>query len=286
MAELQLNSAISGRKAAEAQLSYLNLSRRLNARKHLSWTVVAAAAATFLVHHYGSEWDKPLGIVAALLFGVRICLVAKDSITTRREQAARVAAALGSNPQYVAYSSGAPRWFAVPIYIVFIAAALAVMIWQAFGHPLIARSTYGFLTWQMYVWMLPLACFAARGLWLALAWRLRRRYPDRVLVFANDMGIGTADGWVIPYGELQRIDPCCSRSRFGTDNWIEIQRRGWHFAKKVPVNMALDTPDEILKELRGRAISAGADLDPALPNGRPPSGGSQLGYRIGYLPAE
>jgi hypothetical protein len=103
-------------------------------------------------------------------------------------------------------------------------------------------------------------------------------------VFANDKGIGTPDGWVIPYTHIRRIDPCSFRSRYWTNDWIEIADE--FGPQRVSVNMSLDPPDEILKQLRESARAAGADLAPALPNGRPPSGGTQLGYRMGYMPGE
>lgn len=197
---------------------------------------------------------------------------------------ARVAEILANKPAYVAFGSGAPAWLAVPIYVVFVLGALAMIVWEAIFGPEQLRGTDGLLTILMMSCALPFAMLAATALWKALAWHVRSRFPDKLLVFANEKGIGTSDGWVIPYTHIRRIDPCSLRSKYGNSNWIEIADE--FGVRKISVNMSLDPPDEILKQLRDRAIAAGADLAPALPNGGSPSGGTQLGYRMGYLPGK
>ena len=192
---------------------------------------------------------------------------------------ARIATILATKPTYVAYGSGTPRWLAIPVYAVFLGAGLTFLFWEALIHPGGLTGFSGFLTLLTMGCTLPFAMIGATGTFKALAWHLRSRFPDKVLVFANDKGIGTADGWVIPYARIQRIDPCSFRSRFGHDDWIEIA--DGLGTRRVPVNMSIDPPDEILKQLRNHAEAGGADLLPALPNGRPPSVGSQLGYRMG-----
>jgi hypothetical protein len=221
---------------------------------------------------------------ALLLF---ILLLAKSWWSDRKAEVgrkARVAAILASKPAYVALGSGAPPWLAAPIYMVFVGAALALLAWELRlgSEPL--RGFGGFLTATMISCAIPFAMLAAAGVRKALAWHLRSRFPDKLLAFANDKGIGTSDGWVIPYTHIRRIDPCSHRSGYGTNDWIEIADE--FGPQRVPVNMSLDPPDEILKQLRDRALAGGADLAPALPNGRLPSGGTQLGYRMGYLPGE
>jgi hypothetical protein len=192
---------------------------------------------------------------------------------------ARIAAILASKPTYVAYASGTPRWLAIAIYVPFATAGLVLILWEAITGPQRLTGFNGFLTLMMFTWALPFAIFAATASFKALAWHYRSRFPDRMLVYANDKGIGTAD-WVVSYPRIRRIDPCSSRSKYGHDDWIEIADDLG--VRRVPVNMSVDPPDEILKQLRDRAAAAGADLAPALPNGRPPSTGSQLGYRMGY----
>ena len=200
---------------------------------------------------------------------------------------ARLSEALASKPDCVAFGSGAPRWLAAPVYAVVVGGTLALMLWQLiFAAPVQLRSVVGFMTRMVYIAALPLSALAAHGVWMALACRMRARYPDKVIVFANCEGIGTGEGWVIPYHTIQRIDPHSSRSSYGVNNWIEIHQHGSPFAEKVDLNMALDSADGILRHLRDHALAAGADLEPALPNGSLPTSGTQLGYRMGYLAGE
>jgi len=219
-----------------------------------------------------------------LLFVAQIASLIWPSRREASARKARIAAIVASKPAYIVYGSGAPRWLAVPIYVAFVLATLSLMIWEAIMHPGKLTGFDGFLTHMTMVAALPCATLAATATWKALAWHLRSRFPDKLLVFANDKGIGTSDGWVIPYAGIRRIDPCSVRSKYGHDDWVEIADQ--FGTRRVPVNMSLDPPDEILKQLRDRALAGGADLAPALPNGRPPSVGTQLGYRMGYLPGE
>lgn len=193
---------------------------------------------------------------------------------------ARIAAILAAKPDYVVYGSGAPKWIAAPIFILFVTGALVLMFYEAIFGPRTLHGFDGFLTSMMYQWAIPLATLAAAGVWRTVAWDLRSRYPDKVLLFANREGIGTSDGFVMPYASIRRIDPCARSSRYGTDNWIEIDDGHPH---QVHLNMVREPLDEILNQLRDRATAAGAPLFPAYPNGQMPATGSQLGYRMtGY----
>jgi len=193
---------------------------------------------------------------------------------------ARIAAILAAGPDYVVYGSGAPKWIAAPIFILFVAGAVALMFYEAIFGPPTLHGLDGFLISMMYQWAIPLGMLAAAGVWRTLAWDLRSRFPDRVLLFANAEGIGTSDGFVMPYARIRRIDPCTQSSRYGTDNWIEIDDGVTH---QVHLNMVREPLDEILTRLRDRATAGGAPLMPALANGKALVGGPQLGYRmLGY----
>jgi hypothetical protein len=196
---------------------------------------------------------------------------------------ARIAAILAGKPAYIVYGSGVPAWIAVPIYVVFIVGAFALIIWEGIFGPATLRGVTGFLTVMMMSCAVPFATLAAAAVFRALAWRLRSRFPDEVVLFANDQGIGTSDGFVIPYARIRRIDPCSWRSKFGTDNWIEIDDG---VARKVHLNMVREPLDDILTQLRDHARAGGADLRPAFANGQVPNTGTQLGYRMGYLEGE
>ena len=155
-----------------------------------------------------------------------------------------------------------------------------MIFYEAIVGPPILHGFSGFRTSMMYSCALPFAISAATGAFKALAWHLRSRYPDRVLLFANDQGIGTSDRLVIPYARIRRIDPCSWRTKYGTDNWIEIDDGVTH---RVHLNMVREQLDDILTRLRDRAKAGGAPLMPAFANGKPPSAaGTQLGYRMVY----
>jgi hypothetical protein len=192
---------------------------------------------------------------------------------------ARIAAILAAKPDYVVYGSGAQKWIAWPIFILFWIGALVLMFTQAISGPRTLHGFSGFLTSMMYQWAIPLATLAAAGVWRTFAWDVRSRYPDQVLLFANAQGIGTSDGFVMPYARIRRIDPCARSSRYGTDNWIEIDDGRTH---QVHLNMVRQPLDDILTQLRNRAQAAGAPLLPPFPNGQLPTGGTQLGYRMLY----
>ena len=224
-----------------------------------------------------SQWLFWPILVLFLVWVGRVIVAVRREARQRRERIAKI---LAQKPSYVAYGSGTPRWLAVPIYFVFTVAAFVLILWQTMIHPAHLTGFIGFLNAMRLSCLLPFAVLAATATFKAVAWHLRSTYPDKVLAFANEEGIGTSDGWVIPYAKIRRIDPCCLRSRIGSDNWIELADD--RCPRRVPVNMSVETPDEILQQLRDHALAAGAKLAPALPNGRPPSGGSQLGYRMGY----
>lgn len=189
-----------------------------------------------------------LSFVAAIANGIRL---------NRRDKplrAARIAAILAAKPDYVVYGSGAPTWMAVPVYAVFVIGAFALIMWQTIFGPPTLHGVNGFLTAMMYSCALPFAVLAATHVWKALAWRLRSRFPDRVLLFANDKGIGTSDGYVTPYARIRRIDPCSQRSRYGADNWIEIDDG---ITRKVHLNMVSEPLDDILAIARPRTSGRG-----------------------------
>lgn len=189
---------------------------------------------------------------------------------------ARLAAIIAAKPAYVVYGGGAPKWIAAPIFILFVAAAIALMGYEVLFGPRVLRGFNGFLTGMMIYWAIPIAMLAAAAVWRKVAWDLRSRFPDRLLLFANADGIGTSEGFVMPYGRIRRIDPCGRSSRFGTDNWIEIDDGVTH---KVDLNMVHEPLDDVLTELRTRAEAAGARLRPAYVNGLLPPSASLLGYR-------
>lgn len=193
---------------------------------------------------------------------------------------ARIAAVLAAKPDYVVYGSGAPTWIAWPIFILFWVGAVALMITQVIVGPQTLHGFSGFLTSMMYHWAIPLATIAAMGVWRTLAWDLRSRFPDKVLLFANRDGIGTSDGFVMPYKTIRSINPCGRSNRYGSDNWIEIDD-GRH-PRQVHLNMVREPLDDILNQLRSRAQAGGAPLLPAFANGQLPTGGTQLGYRMLY----
>lgn len=212
-----------------------------------------------------------------LLFAVWIGKAIWESRRDEPARKARIAAILAARPDYVVYGSGAPKWMAAPIFILFWVGAVALMITEVIIGPRTLHGFSGYLTSMMYQWAIPLATLAAAGLWRTVAWDFRSRYPDKVLLFANREGIGTSDGFVMPYASIRRIDPCARSSRYGTDNWIEIDDGRTH---QVRLNMVREPLDEILTHLRDRASAAGAPLLPAFPNGQHPTDGSQPGYRM------
>ena len=180
-------------------------------------------------------------------------------------------------PDFKAYGSGAPNWFGCPIYVGFFLLAVAIVAPQII-HPYPLQGFNGFLTRAMDRNIFSFAGIGALVTWRAVTWHLRRRYPNKLLVSADDRGICLPSGTVIPYSEIRRIDPY-SRGT-GTDNWIEIAASGtsrW----RIDVNMSVDSPEHILAILRERALAGGASLAPEMLNGRPPTGGSQLGYKEG-----
>jgi hypothetical protein len=224
--------------------------------------------------------------LAELLLWVLVLLflawIGKAIWQSRRDEPARkarIAAILAAKPDYVVYGSGAPKWIAAPIFILFVAGAIALMFYEAIFGPRILHGFSGFLTSAMYQSAIPFAMLAAAGVWRTVAWDLRSRYPDRLLLFANAQGIGTSDGFVMPYARIRRIDPCSRSSRYGTDNWIEIDDGRTH---QVHLNMVREPLDDILAQLRDHARAGGAPLLPAFANGQLPTGGTQLGYRMLY----
>lgn len=221
--------------------------------------------------------------LACLLLALFIAAVVRSTMLNRREEPlrnARIAAILAGKPDYVIYGSGAPMWLAIPVYGVFILGGLALILGEAVFGPPRLHGFNGFLTALMLNCEIPFAVLAATATWKVLAWHLRPLFPDKLLLFANDQGIGTADGFVIPYARIRRIDPCASRSRFGTDNWIEIDDGT---TRQVHLNMVREPLDDILNQLRDHAKAGGAALIAAYPNGHMPTTGTQLGYRMtGY----
>jgi hypothetical protein len=192
---------------------------------------------------------------------------------------ARLAAVMAEKPSYVAYGSGAPNWLGLPIYICFFAIAVAALAPQVL-HPYKLRGFGGYLTWMADRSIFPVAAIAAYAVWRAASWRLRARYPDKLLVAANDVGIVLPSGFVVPYAKVRRIDPYSRGSNGLVNNWIDIED-GQFSRYKIDVNMSVEPPQQILASLRERALAGGANLAPELPNGRRPTVGSQLEYRIG-----
>ena len=198
---------------------------------------------------------------------------APETLNSQQEEAGQ------SERTFKAYGSGAPKWLGLPIYLTTFAIAVAVVAPQVL-HPYPLTGFGGFLTFMMDKYVFVFAAVAAFAVWRWLTWRLRARYPDKLLVYANDVGIGQPSGYVIPYAGIRRIDPHSRGSSMGAYNWIEIgagQSQRW----KIDVTMSVDPPEQILAALRERAIAGGASLAPERLNGRPPVGGSQLGYREG-----
>jgi hypothetical protein len=224
--------------------------------------------------------------LAELLFWTLVLLflawIGKAIWQSRRDEPARkarIAAILAAKPDYLVYGSGAPKWIAAPIFVLVVVGAVALMFYEAIFGPRVLHGFNGFLTSMMYQWAIPLGMLAAAGVWRTVAWDLRSRFPDRVLLFANAQGIGTYDGFVMPYTRIRRIDPCARSSRYGTDNWIEIDDGHTH---QVHLNIVREPLDDILTQLRNRALAAGAPLLPAYANGKMPTTGPQLGYRMLY----
>jgi hypothetical protein len=196
-----------------------------------------------------------------------------------RQSLAQREASSPAGEAFKAYGSGAPKWLGLVIYLVFFAIAVAALAPQVI-HPYRLKGLGGFLIAMMDKYLLILAAIAAFAVWRSLTWRLRGRYPDKLLASADYLGISLPTGITIPYADIRRIDPCSRGSRMGADNWIEIdagQLGRW----KIDVNMSVDPPEQILAELRERALNGGANLAPELPNGRLPTVGTQLGYRVG-----
>jgi hypothetical protein len=214
-----------------------------------------------------------------LLLLVGNLVVAKyDSWRDRPLREARLAAVLAENA-YVAYGSGAPKWVGFPIFVFFFAIAFAALAQQAL-HPHELRGIGGYLTWMSDIYIFPVAALAALAVWRAITWRLRARYPDKLLVAANEVGIVLPTGFVVPYTNVRRIDPYSQGSNGVVDNWIEVVDA--QFSRcKIDVNMSVEPAEQILAALRERALAGGANLAPELPNGRLPTVGTQLGYRIG-----
>ena len=106
---------------------------------------------------------------------------------------ARIAAIVAAKPDYVVYGSGAPKWIAAPIFILAVAGAVALMFYEAIFGPRVLHGFNGFLTSMMYQWAIPFAMLAAAGVWRTVAWDLRSRSPDKVLLFANAQGIDTSE---------------------------------------------------------------------------------------------
>jgi hypothetical protein len=184
-----------------------------------------------------------------------------------------------SERAFKAYGSGAPNWFGLPIYLTSFAIAVAMVAPQVL-HPYRLTGFGGFLTVMMDKYIFVVAAVVAFAIWRSLSWRLRARYPDKLLVYADDVGIGLPSGYIIPYATILHIDPHSRGSSLGASNWIEIgagQSQRW----KIDVTMSVDPPEQILAALRERAFAGGASLAPERLNGRLPVGGSQLGYREG-----
>jgi hypothetical protein len=221
--------------------------------------------------------------LAFALLALFIAAVVRSVLLHRREEPlrkARIAAILAAKPDYVVYGSGAPMWLAIPLYAVFVLGALALIFWEAVFGPPTLHGFNGFLTVLMLNCAIPFAVLAATATWKVVAWHLRPLFPDKLLLVANDQGIGTSDGFVIPYARIRRIDPCSRRWKFGTDNWIEIDDGT---TRQVHLNMVREPLDDILTKLRDHAKAGGAPLMTAYPNGHLRTTGSQLGYRtIGY----
>jgi hypothetical protein len=219
------------------------------------------------------------GLAALVLIIGNVATAAYDKWRDKPLKQARLAAVLAARPAYVTYGSGAPKWIGLPIFVGFFAIVCAAMAPQIL-HPYVLKGFNGFLTHMADIYVFPIAAVTAFATWRAIAWRLRRRYKDIVLAAANDEGIMLPSGFVIPYANIRRIDPYSKGSNGLVDNWIQVE--DVHFARsKIDVNMSLEAPAEILAALRERALAGGATLAPELPNGRMPTVGTQLGYRIG-----
>lgn len=219
------------------------------------------------------------GAFGLLLLVGNVVVAKYDSWRNRPLREARLATVLAEKPAYVAYGSGAPKWVGLPIYIFFFGIAFVALLQQAL-HPYKLQGFSGYLTWMADMYIFPFAALAALAVWRAVTWRLRARYPDKVLVAANDEGIVLPSGFVVPYISVLRIDPYSQGSNGVVDNWIEVVD-GQFSRNKIDVNMSVEPPEQILATLRERALAGGANLAPALPNGRRPTVGTNLGYRIG-----
>jgi len=220
-----------------------------------------------------------LALLAAAVGLLGVADLLRASRRDRPLREARLAAALAEKPSYVAYGSGTPKWIGLPIFVLFFAIAVAAMAPQVL-HPSKLTGFSGFLTVMADKLVFVLAPIAAYAVWRAVTWRLRARYSDKLLVAANDVGIVLPSGFVIPFAKVRQIDPYSRGANGIVDNWIEIVDDQFS-RRKIDVNMSVDPPVQILATLRERAFAGGANLAPELPNGRLPSVGSQLGYRIG-----
>src|SRR6478672_11383469 len=73
-----------------------------------------------------------------------VAWVGKAIWQSRRDEPARkarIAAILAAKPGYVVYGSGAPKWIAAPIFVLFVAGAIALMFYEAIFGP---RVLHGF----------------------------------------------------------------------------------------------------------------------------------------------
>jgi len=228
---------------------------------------------------FGARLAQLAGAIGLVLLIGNVGISVYNSWRDRPLRKARLAAVLANRLAYVAYGSGAPQWLGLLIYVVFFAIAVAALAPQVL-HPYKLAGFGGFVTKMMDYFIFPLAAFAAYAVWRAITWRLRACYPDKLLVAANDVGIVLPSGFIVPYAKVRRIDPYSRKSRVGVDNWIEVED-GQFSQTKIDVNMSVEPPEQILATLRERALAGGANLTPELPNGRLPTVGTQLGYRIG-----
>lgn len=178
------------------------------------------------------------------------------------------AAVLASRPAFVAMGGGAPGWLRLTILSSTVMAGLAVLLWQLAHPPTIStRTVAGFLLTASNALVMPAAFGVGLAIWRGLAWRLRKRFPDRLLVYANETGIGVGAGAVIPFSAIRRIDGYRRRRGCGDEVGIEIDAGG-RWPAQVSLDLPLDPPEAILAALRERALAGGADLPVSGPSWR------------------
>src|SRR5882757_8856998 len=111
-----------------------------------------------------------------------------------------------TEPTFKAYGSGAPKWLGLLIFLAFFAAAVAALAPQVI-HPTPLQGFALFITVTTNNFIFVLAPVVAFPVWRLVTWRLRSRYPDKLLVSADHAGIGLPSGYVIPYVNIRRIYP-------------------------------------------------------------------------------